>query len=446
MVTLRGLGWPRFIPINHSESCQSTPPTPVEKSSSVVDSIHQIEKTKGDLRRRSSAGDYPRTLPVLSLQTCTELHSQASSSPLLVKEPEPRLTVPRVEIFRRQQPRSPPALALNSAVDGVEELPHLPQSALEFAQFELGTRSSFDTTVRDLIQSRPDSPIGGKAAAPMAAAKRSFNVGTLVIQGRQAPLIEISSPDLPPCCGDDVSPKRLKVRSNAPDSHDMDGTGSENLPPRSVQKENTDISTPMVTAPESPKVLNRPENNTDIEGPVLPVSAVIDFALTYSASRTPKSSRAQNDAMTPIVSEAPTCEECISPTTVTSNGANLPNMDGQYFSLSRAAKAPGTDAVGKATDGAALPELPVLPGVPTDATGQLTAPGTPKLKKRRKLFRRGQKALRKGRSAMFRTPVLSLIIGRQLAKPTSQALKLISKGIPIDPVEVTRSAPVPAPT
>lgn len=98
----------------------------------------------------------------------------------------------------------------------------------------------------------------------------------------------------------------------------------------------------------------------------------------------------------------------------------------------------------------AVPEVPNIPGVPLDATGDLTAPGTPvsKPKKRKRILRRGQKCMRKGRTLALSKPVLNVALGRQLGPPVADALKTISKGLPLDQPDlsgVTGTAPVPAP-
>jgi len=51
--------------------------------------------------------------------------------------------------------------------------------------------------------------------------------------------------------------------------------------------------------------------------------------------------------------------------------------------------------------------------------------------------------MRKGRRIVLRRPVLVIALGRQLAGPTYDALKLISDGVPIDPSEVTANVKPP---
>jgi hypothetical protein len=87
-------------------------------------------------------------------------------------------------------------------------------------------------------------------------------------------------------------------------------------------------------------------------------------------------------------------------------------------------------------------------GIPTDVTGQLTPPGTPPktASKGRRVIGKSQKVIRKGRRVILNRAALAVVLGRQLSRPTSQALKLISKGLPLDPSDLLGSAtPAPAP-
>jgi hypothetical protein len=71
--------------------------------------------------------------------------------------------------------------------------------------------------------------------------------------------------------------------------------------------------------------------------------------------------------------------------------------------------------------------------IPTDITGQLVAPPSPPLRKRRRTVNRGHTVIRKARKIVLRRRILAVVVGRQLAKPTKEALRLISQGIPIQP-------------
>lgn len=100
---------------------------------------------------------------------------------------------------------------------------------------------------------------------------------------------------------------------------------------------------------------------------------------------------------------------------------------------------------GPKASNANLPQVAPV-GILTDATGKLQPPGTPprRVPKRKRLIRLGQKVFRKGRRIILRKPVLAVVFGRQLAGPTSQALKLISKGEPLDLSDLPKVL-VPAP-
>lgn len=89
--------------------------------------------------------------------------------------------------------------------------------------------------------------------------------------------------------------------------------------------------------------------------------------------------------------------------------------------------------------------------VPADITGSLDPPTLPKPSRKRKSLNTGRRAVRKGqkcarkcRRHVLRKPVLSVILGRQLAEHTSVALKHLAKGNKVDPValkEATALAP-----
>jgi hypothetical protein len=93
-----------------------------------------------------------------------------------------------------------------------------------------------------------------------------------------------------------------------------------------------------------------------------------------------------------------------------------------------------------------VPQVPAL-GIPMDGTGQMLLPGTPPKRagKRKAVLRQGQKVIRKGRGLVLKRPVLTVVVGRQLSGPTADALKMISKGVPVDVGDLPVRAPVPAP-
>lgn len=396
---------------------------------------------------------------------------EVAELPLL---PDTPLASPQLNIAQRRSP-SPLVMAADAAADGLEELSRLPDSTLELSQFELGSRPSFDTSVRDLIQSRPDSPIGGQEAVPMSIKpNRSFNVGTLVIaQGRLLPRIEVSCHDSEPSGRDDMN-KRRNARSTVSESQDSTGTRIENRPPRSAMVHQTsDTSPPMITAPESPRSHSRTDGSnvdgptihyqaggSDMDGARLVITDFRDFALTSDGSRSKKSSKVPDADPAPAQKGVPDpdfCEDCVSPKSNPPKQAptEVPSgLDGQAFSGLRG---PAIDSAGKTIPPPAVPKEAgkenatgkkdasgkTDAGLPVDVTGALPAPGTPKPKKRQRLLIKGQVAIRKCRGVVFRTPVLAVVVGRQLAPTCSQGLKMISKGVPFEPLMIVPASCVP---
>jgi hypothetical protein len=91
------------------------------------------------------------------------------------------------------------------------------------------------------------------------------------------------------------------------------------------------------------------------------------------------------------------------------------------------------------TEGASLPF-----SQPTDATGIESPPPRPTKARKSKARTRtsaANKGVRKARSVLLRKPILAAIVGRQLAGPTKEKLKLAASGS-----EATESAPVQAAT
>ena len=496
MVALRGLGWPHLISINRSQTFQSfpsTPASPISQPSSVSDLVLQIEAAQESSHRRSMDGDRSRTPTFRSFSPhCTELHCRTPSPAQTVKEIRGRkpshreatllpTTIPpklsQLEEegilraysnlpsppegsgedigleFNPHFPPSPIALAADSAADNLADLPHLPDSPRALSKFGLLSRELLDTSMRDLIQEEPDSPIGGHKAAPM---KRSFNVGTLAIKDKdmskrflETPRIEISSPKLADC-GEGSSTRPLKDRSNLSEPfHDTDVAEDQTCRPATPK---SDSSIKMVTAPESPR-LERHSNRSDgsnfsCDGMGLSGTNVRDFA---QAPESPISPCSQLTASK--ISEAPIADARIP----------LNNFDGLITRhLQSSMPSQGLDnfldaptdgatleaAPGVSTDATGQLSLPTALGVPNDAAGQLPPPEThlSKADKRHKSQAKGKKVLMKSRRIICNKAVLTVALGRQLAKPTYQALKLLSKGLPLDATEITGAAPLPAPT
>ena len=90
---------------------------------------------------------------------------------------------------------------------------------------------------------------------------------------------------------------------------------------------------------------------------------------------------------------------------------------------------------------------PVPLNLPVDATGGLPEPPMPKMRKLSRGKDKFLRKVRKSRAVCLRTPVVSIIIGRQLSGPVTTSLKAISKGeIPDVAAIVGAVAPVPVPS
>jgi hypothetical protein len=342
---LRGILYPHIVPTAHTKASQSSPIIIIEESSSIA--------TNTPPPRRSSIGYRPRATIFHSLQPMPDRYSRAhkvakmaqqcgADSPTFsgveqntIVETYTRLPTPPEDSgedigldFNPHLPPWPAALQSESAPD-TAELPHLPdtpfaspspaipiahrrspsplvlavdaaadsldlscipESPLLDNRPSIDSRPSFDTLVRDLIQSTPDSPIGGhiptrsqvlsdSAAAPKP--KRSFNVGTLLTRGKSTPRIEIS-------CADTDS----NVFS---DPVEVTGARSENLHPTRSETDTRSATPPMFTARESPRMHSRTDGSSDSSDDMddlqLPITEVRDFGLASDGTRSKKASK-----------------------------------------------------------------------------------------------------------------------------------------------------------
>ncbi|KAG4441325.1 hypothetical protein IFR05_003188 [Cadophora sp. M221] len=423
----------------------------------------------------------PRTLPKISQNGTEELSPLAS---------------PFTSI-RPIVPLSPLNLAVDSAADSSPRTKPTRSSTdsrsstpLSFYKLDPASTVTFNTSVRDLIQEAPDSPIGGQPAAPMD----DRAVGTMAVQGKS-----LASP--PP-----MMKKPLRSRSNYSDSVPDPSRRNQHSNEPFAALENTAIAprvgTPqseasmaMVTAPDTPIFGRRNEYSdmSDIAFDGSPGSGteVKDFAVVDKVTESNS------------VPEVDVCPDCDLPSAqpgdpVASTGLSLPSCEAPTSSVPSsgispsgapnlpASKSPasGISPGGLPTStipvsGISAPEAPSvslprasqvgidglyvpgsnLPGglaVPADITGKLDPPGTPVPSKKRMALgkgkKKGQKVVRRGRHLILRKPVLALVIGRQLAGPTSAALKLVSKGTAVDPTAFKDAAvpdavpqPVPLP-
>ncbi|KAK0100299.1 hypothetical protein ONS96_007580 [Cadophora gregata f. sp. sojae] len=404
-------------------------------------------------------------------------------------------------------PLSPLSLAVDSAADSSSiadppcptEKPR-PGTLATLYQLDPSSTATFNTSVRDLIQEAPDSPIGGDCVEPM---DHDRTVGTMVVRGKD----HLNTPKTTSALQNTNKP--LRSRSNYSESSAGPSRKEEPITlshkpfanserPATPQSEK---SIPMVTAPDTPLFGRRNEfsdiSDITFDGSPGSRTGVKDFAVVAEVTE---------------VTGGDICPDCDLPTAGSDNGDsskgfNLPNPGGTVSGSS----APGITGAGITPSGVAASNLPAsglsptgvpassvpttvipapgvslpdassLPGVPgvpdtggdhdlhipgsnlpgglavpVDITGTVDPPKIPPPSKKRMALgkgkKKGQNAIRRGRRLLLRKPVLAVVIGRQLAGPTSAALKLVSKGTPVDPTALKEAAvpqavpqPVPLP-
>lgn len=115
-----------------------------------------------------------------------------------------------------------------------EHLLDLPNTPLGICKFQYGMLESFDQAVRDLIQSDPDHPIGGKMAKPKIYSTKSTDIELVNMASMAAISASSNTPKKP-----------LESRSNF----------SKALLSRSANARASllsEMSLPMITAPQTP--------------------------------------------------------------------------------------------------------------------------------------------------------------------------------------------------
>ncbi|KAI6711060.1 hypothetical protein PZA11_000780 [Diplocarpon coronariae] len=410
--------------------------------------------------------------PALDLENLPPL----PNSPYTLSQPRRALTGTEemsplstpVSISRPVTPLSPLTLAVDTRPDKLLR----PGTPSTLFRRENGSGMSFNTAVWDLAQEAPDYPIGGKFAAPMDRPQgitailgkeyleASMSEVTPLLQ-RHSPLgtrSNLSDPWEGSSCKEHQSSLVAELSSsseeslNAQQATELFGPAT---PPsgRSLQ---------MFTAPDTPRkgvhIHSEHEYLSDVEpfdGPVENKlestnhgTQVRDFAVVTKVTQTDQ------------VEDCPDCEPnernagsadyerlSASPSGAASLSGSL-NSDPQNIVF----PASGKPAVSVPTfsgnpplagpGGLGVPGVPDLTtglAIPADITGSLDAPATPAPRKRRKTLNKGKKAARKGqrgvrrcRHLILRKPVLAVVMGRQLAGPTSSALRMIAKGSSVD--------------
>ncbi|KAF4616208.1 hypothetical protein G7Y89_g15197 [Cudoniella acicularis] len=462
MGAIGSITWPHLVPINTQQTLQQSTSS-MTRSSSIQGLIARPEPEQMDCApRRNSEGDqsFGTPFPLMS-----PLSEQPLGDVLITTETS---TAADGGANSMISPSSPVSRPMDLTADGLQTLPPLPDTALGLSRYEHGEMESFDTSMRPLLQSRPDSPIGGEEAAPMKNMESSL--GTRAIRGSvhtELPRIEISSPKDSLTGYVDAVP--LRSRSNFSDPcYEASRSGCDSWP-QSPKSEGTPN---MVTAPDTPGRNQRNENTRSefsFDGPgqggLDDGIAVTDFAENSQACFAPEcAAYPLTERLNGLGIAAPGGPDIPSGTElyildvdgkrITKGMLGIPSTDDPApemlpmpqaegaipnAELSQLPNAPGLDTT--------VPTVTDALGVPFEVTGQLPSPPPlkkPKGAKSNKFKRGSSKAIRKGRSFVLRKPVLSLVIGRKLSGPTATALKLISNGVDIQPPEIRKSV-VPLP-
>ncbi|CAG8975486.1 hypothetical protein HYALB_00004805 [Hymenoscyphus albidus] len=292
-------------------------------------------------------------------------------------------------------------------------LPQIPTTPLEFAQFPYSRKGSFDTSMMTLIQTHPDTPIGGYEAAPMAIIYPVSSRRVVDERRRyETPRIEISPPETTYNPG-----RREQLRSSSSSSYEyqtyealVDGNISHSQSSQSSSGNTYCCS------------LGKQEK------PVPPID--------------------RRDSC--FAAECPThVEKWISD--VDNNGPPIPATDGANTPPLTSASDPPITAIHHDTTPPTAP-LPIPVETPAAPEPELPEPSkvdqaTAKAKKALAKKRKAKQGLRKFRKVIFRKTVLKVVLGRQLAQPTADLLKLVAEGVPFDPPDVMALAkpPVDAP-
>jgi len=317
--------------------------------------------------------------------------------------------------------------AMDSAVDDNYTSSN-DETPLEIAQLQFRDRQSFNSGIRDLVQEIPDTPIGGLAM------KRSFNARNRGKGAMDAPQ-DGSQTSYFPDSADHEQKRPLMNRSNFSDPvYAVSMRGARSPLTRS------DTSLPFLTAQASPARGKRMYNHSNLsydgsadEGPSSTTQAH-DFAQISGPHDLA-------DCATDPVADAPKAlGSAGAPVIVPVELVIDPNSGTGFITAPMSANLAGAlvDTLGAAP-------------LPVDVTGQLPTPTIPKSKgsKRKKALKKGQKLVRKSRAKLIRRPVLVIILGRQLGKPTAFALKQISKGVQLDDIAADAvtvpGVPIPVP-
>jgi hypothetical protein len=316
----------------------------------------------------------------------------------------------------------------SSTTTEIRELIPVPDTPLGISQLQFGSQVSFNTSVRDLIQESPDTPIGGKLSPPLEH--------PILIVSPKQPLTPITNRFEQPSSPDHV--RGASVSSRHPSISSSGGSDE------------------MITAPETPSN-RRIDRSTNL-------------SYDGASSDMPHIGTDVRDfAFNPAQSSALQHECCVSPGTTTprdTSGCIVPNahnkinvLDG-FFSEKRTPAGnnpPKREKEPKKSDmkkeenfkhgsekkhdmkSKAQLKGSHQPLQPLEFSGESLIPATPLAagngKSKGPLHRRI-------RGKILITPVLSIVIGRQLARPARSVLKQAAQTVP-DGGAVKSVAPIP---
>ncbi|PBP24599.1 hypothetical protein BUE80_DR004412 [Diplocarpon rosae] len=416
-----------------------------------------------------------------------------------------------VSISRPVTPLSPLTLAVD-AVDAASDKPPQFETPSSLYKLENGSSMSFNTAVWDLVQESPDYPIGGKFAAPMdSPQKTTVTTGKEYLE---APMSEVTPRRNPLRTRSKFSdPWEGPSRRETPSSLVAELSSSEASLAAQQATEIFGPATPpserslqMFTAPDSPRngvhMHNEHEHLSDVEpfdGPMENKfestnhgTQVQDFAVVTNINEIDRveacpdcepnemdadSAEYGRPSASPSGAEFSGVASLSDPLSLGSKNIRFPSSgkladDTPQFSGDPPLSSSGVPGVTGVPEVPAVPEVPEVPkvpgatgvpdlttglAIPADITGKLDVPAIPaprkkrtKFKKSKKAARKGQRGVRRCRHLILRKPVLAVIMGRQLAEPTSTALKMIAKGASVDPTAlkdatVPQAVPQPVP-
>lgn len=401
---LRELGWPRLVdaprPLDRGLFSSRSSPA-LKKNHQKLEFHSETEKLRAEevATRRSSEGDrsFPELLRVLSPRPEVDFRR-----PLLYKPKNN--TIPSSNHYNSI---SIPQICEGSTAGLLFAQQPLPGSGCEplllackgdtnLKTVSHSHRIDSDPSIFDLIQSSPDSPIGGKTATAIMDTNNLQPPRPALLQGDPCGLeaYEIGLPL-----------SNVTTRgSNSSAGQSSFATGLQSLPERGTATKDF-----------------APGAKTDLN----PQSDIGSEKLAGSSERVPRSLNTSNLNAT----------EALQQRTRKSHRKRANATDDTNLSNTSSAVAPKGPSTSGIKDQQVLSYQPKIPGVPTDQTGFITAPSTPqpsltKKQKARmnaiKAKSKGQTTIRYTRKIVLRKSILSIVLGRQLADTTCRSLKLIA--------------------